>query len=233
KRLWRIGTGEFTDSLAFDDLTNLSSRLIPYFTKKKNAVLELKTKTANISNLLTFKPKGKIVVSWSLNAEKIVRHEEYDTAPLRERIQAARTCQQRGYKIGFHFDPILYYPGWQRDYQHVIDLIFKNIKPQNIAWISLGCFRFIPSLKPIIEQRFPKSTFICDEFIKGLDGKMRYIKPLRIHIYTQMFDWIRSHNSNVFIYLCMESAEVWRRSFGFTPHTFGGLSKALDRQVFP
>jgi len=231
-RYWRIGTGEFTDSLAFDYVTSLSTKLIPYFMKKKNAILELKTKTTHVDNLLHFRPKGKIVVSWSLNAQPVVHQEEQDAAPLKARIEAARQCQERGYKIGFHFDPIFHYPGWEHDYKKTIDLIFKTIDPAAIAWISLGCFRFIPSLKPIIEKRFPHASFIYHEFIKGFDGKMRYIKPLRIHMYTKMVQWIRNHNSNVFIYLCMESNEVWKCSFGYSPRDFGSLARGLDGQVF-
>ena len=229
---WRIGTGEFTDSLVFDHITSLTATFIPYFMKKKNAILELKTKTTNIDNLLRFRPHGKVVASWSLNAQPIVQHEEQDGASLKARIIAAHHCQECGYKIGFHFDPIFHYPGWEHDYKKTINLIFKTIEPSAIAWISLGCFRFIPSLKLIIEKRFPHTPIIYHEFIKGFDGKMRYIKPLRIHIYSHMVQWIKSYNPNIFIYLCMESNEVWKRSFGYTPRHFGSLSRGLDKQVF-
>ena len=96
KRFWRIGTGEFTDSLALDEITSLSTLLIPYFIKKKNAILELKTKTVNINNLLRFKPKGNIITSWSLNAKRIVKQEERQVSSIQSRIKAARTCQDRG-----------------------------------------------------------------------------------------------------------------------------------------
>ncbi|NTV43059.1 MAG: DNA photolyase, partial [Syntrophobacteraceae bacterium] len=43
--LFRIGTGEFTDSLLLDPWTGFSRRLIDYFARRPNAVLELKTKT--------------------------------------------------------------------------------------------------------------------------------------------------------------------------------------------
>ena len=218
--------------MAFDHITLMSKKLIPYFIKKKNAILELKTKTTNIEHLLNFRPNGKIVASWSLNAQPIVKREENCAASLKARINAARKCQECGYKIGFHFDPIFHYPGWEKDYKKTVDLIFKTIDPQAIAWISLGCFRFIPSLKLIIEKRFPASFFIYHEFIKGLDGKMRYIKPLRIHIYKKIVNWVRGHNPNVFTYLCMESNEVWKNSFGYTPSHFGTLAKGLDKQVF-
>ncbi|OQY57486.1 MAG: hypothetical protein B6245_16810, partial [Desulfobacteraceae bacterium 4572_88] len=63
----------------------------------------------------------------------------------------------------------------------------------DVVWISLGTFRFMPSLKPIIQDRFPDSKIIYGEFIPGLDGKMRYFKPLRIRLYHGVRDGIFFH----------------------------------------
>ena len=48
----RIGTGEFCDSLALDEITEYSKNLIPYF-KNKNVFFELKTKSAQIQNTMS------------------------------------------------------------------------------------------------------------------------------------------------------------------------------------
>ncbi|MCF6238923.1 MAG: DNA photolyase, partial [Candidatus Marinimicrobia bacterium] len=50
-RIFRIGTGEFTDSLALDSLTGLSSSLVEFIKKYPHAFLALKTKSAVIANL--------------------------------------------------------------------------------------------------------------------------------------------------------------------------------------
>ena len=44
-RLFRVCTGEVMDSLVWDDLTDLSCDLIPFFARRENAILELKTKS--------------------------------------------------------------------------------------------------------------------------------------------------------------------------------------------
>jgi spore photoproduct lyase len=44
-RIFRIGTGEFTDSLALDPVVKWTEFLPPFVTKHKNVVLEFKTKT--------------------------------------------------------------------------------------------------------------------------------------------------------------------------------------------
>jgi hypothetical protein len=49
---------------------------------------------------------------------------------------------------------------------------------------------------------------IYGEFIPGLDGKMRYFKPLRIELYQKVVAAIKSLAPNVIIYFCMEDDEV-------------------------
>ncbi len=56
QRFHRICTGEFTDSLALDPLTGLSSRLVDFFSNWTNASLEIKTKTDSIDPLLDLDP---------------------------------------------------------------------------------------------------------------------------------------------------------------------------------
>lgn len=83
------------------------------------------------------------------------------------------------------------YEGCSEDYRSVLSKLFSHVSPENIAYISIGTFRFIPSLKSIIEKRFFESKTIYGEFIPGLDNKMRYFKPLRIDLYRKMVAWIR------------------------------------------
>jgi len=226
----RIGTGEYTDSLILDHLTSFTQLVVPYFAGKSNACLELKTKTDCIENLEGLEHGGKTIVSWSLNAEPIIKSEEKNGCSLGGRINAAHQCQKWGYKLGFHFDPLIYYPGWEGDYKKAVEKLFRTINPASICWISLGCLRFIPKLKPIIKKRYPKSRILYQEFIRGLDGKMRYFKPIRIEMYTKIAGWIKGYNPKTLIYLCMESNEVWEKSLGFTPSSNQDLKKRINNQ---
>jgi len=45
----------------------------------------------------------------------MIEAEERKTTPLKERIDAARKCQEKGYPLGFHFDPIIYYEQWRKN----------------------------------------------------------------------------------------------------------------------
>lgn len=231
RTLTRIGTGEFTDSMIWDNLTDLSDLLVSKFSKQSRAVLELKTKTVDIKMLKTLHHNNKTIVSWSLNTPRIIKNEERHTSSLSARLRAAAKCESWDYPLGFHFDPLVVYDGCEEEYTSVIEQLFSNISPINIVWISLGTFRFVPALKPIIQERFPNSKIIYGEFISGLDGKMRYFKPLRINLYKKIVTCIRDYAPDVMIYLCMEDDEVWQKSLGFVPSDYGGLPKILDNSA--
>jgi spore photoproduct lyase len=224
----RIGTGEFTDSMIWEPLTELSQLLIPRFASQSRAVLELKSKTVNIDQLQYIKHNRKTILAWSLNTERVIAQEERRTSTLSARLKAAAKCESWGYPIAFHFDPMVIYEGCETEYYQVVKLIFEHISPENIVWVSLGTFRFMPELKSIIQNRFTQSKIIYGEFITGLDGKMRYFKPLRIALYQKMVSWFREMAPNVQVYFCMEDNEVWQKSFGFIPEEKGGLPKMLD-----
>ncbi len=227
---FRIGTGEFTDSLVLDHLSELTKILVPYFAEQENAYLELKTKTTNIHNLNGLEHRGKTIVAWSLNSSLVVRREELGAPSIEERLLAAQKCEDWGYRLAFHFDPIIFYPGWEEDYQKTIEQLFSMIKASNIAWISLGCFRYMPKLKAIIQEKFHQSRIVYEEFIQGLDGKMRYLEVVRQEIYAKMVHWIRQKSPECFLYLCMESPKIWRNCLGFAPASNQELQSWLDRR---
>jgi spore photoproduct lyase len=229
--LSRVGTGEFTDSLIWEKWTELTRTLVQKFSHQARAVLELKTKTVSIDGLRALDHRKKTIAAWSLNTETVMRREEHHTASLQARLAAAKKCESWGYPLAFHFDPIVLYDGCEKDYEKVIHMLFSQVSAENIVWISLGTFRYMPALKKTIQKRFPTSRIVYGEFIPGLDGKMRYFKPLRISFYQKMISWIRQAAPEVLIYFCMEDDEVWQKTMGFLPAERGGLPKMLDESA--
>ncbi len=228
-QFWRIGTGEFTDSLALDHLTGLSPHLINYMRDKKKGVLELKTKSVAIDHLADLDHNGRTIIAWSLNAPAIMTKEEIHTASLDERLTAARQVAKMGYKLAFHFDPIIYHEGWQEGYSATIKKLFAAVPADKIAWISLGALRFLPQLKAIALTRFPGSTFFHEEFILGLDNKYRYFRALRVEMYQHLLAEMRALASpHTCLYFCMESDEIWQEC-GFTPGKGQNLPDDLDK----
>ena len=227
---YRIGTGEFTDSLFMDPLTDLAPRLIDYFGTCKNAILELKTKSVAISSLLDYPGEiGETVVSWSLNAPSVTAQEEGFAASITERLQAAELCRERGYRIGLHFDPLLFFPGWEDEYRQTVAEIFKYLKGDDIIWISIGAFRFMPQVKDVLRDNHSQSNITAGEFIRGLDGKQRYFSDIRRQLYRLLVTEIKKYAPEVFIYFCMEDKCLWQDTFGYAPDDNAELGRWLDK----
>jgi spore photoproduct lyase len=226
---FRIGTGEITDSLALDPYIGFTREVVPFFADQPNVLLELKTKSDCIEGLLALNPKDRVVVSWSMNPQKVIDLDERGTASLSERLWAAQRCQNAGYRLGFHFDPIVEYPDWERDYKEVLDQTFSSVDWRRIAWLSLGVLRDTPTLKRIIRDRFPQTRLLTGEQVLCPDGKLRYFQPLRVAIYRTMLRWIRQAAPTLKVYLCMESTEVWEQVFGFAPSCERELGDQMAR----
>jgi len=224
----RIGTGELGDSLALDGLTGLSLDLMRIVEPFSNVVLEFKTKTAEIESLLSVTPPPNVVISWSLNTLRHIGNEEIGAPSLGERLDAARRCQNHGYRLGFHFDPLIFSPGWEEDYHAVVEALFDHIDPTRIVWMSLGALRFPPAMKRIIEERFPHSTITCGELVPSWDGKLRYFRPIRVTMYRKMLRWITTRAPDVVVYLCMESRQIWQDVFGWPPRGVADVAERLN-----
>jgi len=213
----RIGNGEFCDSLVLEDVYPQTELLYYYFKDLKKVFLEFKTKSKNIDIFNRLKPSNNFIISWSLNPQTIIEKEEKNTASLHKRLEASSIVSWKGWRVGFHFDPLIYFRGWQDAYLNIIKLIKKNVAFRNIAWISLGTLRFPPSMYYIIEERFPSSIFLDSEFVLADDNKLRYLRKTRVEMYKFMLRNLRKYLPDVDVYLCMETSWVWKEVFGFVP----------------
>jgi len=208
-KVLRIGTGELGDSLALEAISGQASFLIELFRDKKGVLLELKTKTSAIDSLLVSPPSENVVLAWSLNTERIIKVEEIGSASLEERVRSAERAVEHGFKVAFHFDPIIYYSGWEKEYGEVCEGLLKKIPPASLAWVSLGTLRFPGKLREIARQRFPESLIYEEELVRSWDGKLRYPRPLRLRIYQKLGEIFKAYGCSDRLYLCMESPEVW------------------------
>jgi len=201
--------GELCDALAFDEFTGLSGKLIPLFSEYPNARLELRTKTATIENLLNIKAADNIVVSWTFSPQIIVDNHEHKTPSLEQRIRAAEDVQAAGYNVGICLDPIILCDDWYDHYKVMFEILFERLDLGRVKFISLGGFRFLPSLTRVIRERNPQTNLLLGEFVPCVDGKYRYFRPIRVEAYKEIGKVIRELTKDIKISLCMETPEVW------------------------
>ncbi|MBC8218795.1 MAG: hypothetical protein H8E73_10055 [Planctomycetes bacterium] len=202
--------GEMLDSLALDHITNLTARLVPFFSEFSNAYLMLLTKSNNIANLLQLKPNRQTVVSWSINTQQMIETHEVGAASLSQRIQAAKACQDHGYRIRLRIDPDMLHQEWRATYADMIGQVMTTIRPENI---TLGMLRLFPGHLRLAQAAYGSRAqkLHGSDLVKGAsNGKLRYPAPKRIEFYTFLADTIRSFDGSVSIGLCRETPNIWR-----------------------
>ena len=229
-RFLRVGPGELSDSLALDHMTRFTDELVTWFAGHRDRILELKTKSDRVDHLLNLWHAGQTVVSWSLNPPSIISSEEHGTPSLAQRLIGARRCQEAGYPIGLHFDPMIFECSWEREYREMVEQVFHVLDSRRVIWISMGALRFSPSLRPIIQDRFPQSRILLGELFPGRDGKLRYLETIRVHMFRKMLSWLHQIDPGLYVYLCMESHEVWKAVFGWSPGSTAGLARVFDQR---
>lgn len=201
--------GEVCDALAFDDLTEFSTDIVELFSKHINGTIEFRTKSTNINNLISIdNPPENVIPSWTFSPQKIADMIEHKTPCFKERLEAARRCQESGYTVGVRLDPIIRVEGWENLYPKMIQELFARLDTKQIDYISLGTPKHNKVLFETIKKRFPASPTILGELFPSTDGKYKYLKFQRVNIYKSMISWIREYAENIRIELSIESDEV-------------------------
>lgn len=207
---FRVGTGEIIDSLSLDEITLYSRKLIEFFKNYPNWILEFKTKSNKVDQFLDIPGSQNIVVSWSINPPFIIHSEEHGTARFEDRLMAARKCCDRGYRVAFHIDPMIYHEGWEENYSFLAEKIHENFKATEVQVISIGSLRFQPEQRHMMRERFGfKSLVNQAEMFPSEGGKLRYDASLRSEMFQFMYKKLKSLNPDFNIFLCMETPETW------------------------
>jgi spore photoproduct lyase len=214
----RVGTGEFTDSLVLDPWTEHSRWLRNLAARHPGVTFELKTKSKAVELLLEDGPWENLVIAWSLNPESLAGKEELGAVSLAERLEAAALVAGVGYRVAFHFDPVILHQGWRVEYDAVVRSLFEAVDPSRVAWVSLGTLRFPARFLERWGRSLAGRRHFFHEFIAGEDGKLRYFWPLRKDAYRHLAQILRKWGGDDLpLYLCMESPAMWEAALRWTP----------------
>jgi len=209
-----FNSGEHTDSLALDWLTGHTKWLVPWIGAREGALLELRTKSAEIDNLIGLEHNGRTVVAFSLAPEFARKHfESNSTASLEERIAAIIRLAKNGYKIALKIDPVIIYDGWREDYEKMLDRLSSEwagagLSTDLIDHYAVGTLRYSGGLKRVIQDLAPASRVLEheDHFIMQ-KGKATYPDNWRAQLYKRIIGYVEERFGELPYYLSMESAD--------------------------
>jgi len=198
-----LNSGELSDSLVFEGKENsLTNMIIPLFKEQNRHKLLILTKSANIKGILESKSQDSVIVSFSINSQKVSsRWENKAPSPLK-RLQAAKELYDDGYNVRLRLDPMVPIQGWKNSYRAIIDRIFDHLVPERI---TLGSLR---GLQSTINNSKDKS------WVDYLDDRSNWGKKISFSKRADMYNYIISYLEDKYDYqdigLCKETIGMWQ-----------------------
>jgi len=229
----RIGTGQSSDSLMWGNRNNILGDLFDWTVRHPNVILELKTKSAAIQPVIDLNPPPNICCSWSLNPDVVIRNEEHGTVGLDARLKAARKAADAGIRVGFHLHPMMYYEGWESDYEALIHKVISMFEPHEVLWFTLGTITLPDGLDEQVRKNWKHSRLLQMPREVTPDGKVTYSKDIRLKLYHNAWEALKPWRDQVILYMCMEFRDVWQEVCGYYWPTIDSLNEAIAESAFP
>jgi len=195
-----LNTGNLSDSLAFEPVRPMISRLVDVFREAEAAgrrhalLLVTKGGVGQCRALLESPPCANVIVSFSVNTPQAAQRYEQGAAPVPDRMEAARRLRHAGWRVRIRIDPM--FAGF--DYGGVT----QDVRALGPERVTLGSLRAEPHLLRVIDH----GLFEALEPPAEKGGLSRYPLAVRLGLYRPAVEALRDTCS---IGLCEELRDVW------------------------
>ena len=146
-----------TDLLALEDIFGYCSQWIEFARNNPSIVIEIRTKSAQVANLLKVSPIDNVVLAWTITPDLLAKTYEHKAPTLKARIAAIKKITAHGWKVRLCLDPILSFDNWKEYYDELIAQLRTEIKATEITELSLGSFRMGKTYFKNFQKALPHS----------------------------------------------------------------------------
>jgi spore photoproduct lyase len=198
-----------TDNLCFEPEYGASRLFVDYFAGKPHRYLMLYTKSDNVDHLLDLDHRGKTVVCWTLSCGKAAEIYERGAPTTEDRIEAARKCQEAGYRVRFRFSPIVPIENWKDENARMIEELFSKVQPDIICIETLTHMSVAQLERSMIPENLDQD--ILSQMDEGMSGDScgPFPHEVREGIYRFFIRKIREVSSETPVVTCLETPEMW------------------------
>lgn len=212
KYLPRISAAEFTDIIAYDHLTGYSNVLMDQISQVPDIELTVRTKSAYVDEMVKHDGDDRVTLAINFNTPYAIEHYEQGTASLEDRILAAQKVQAaRNIRLGVVIEPVIKYPGYEKDYVDLATHIIKSLDTNRISDVAMSCVRYSGRVEKRIIRNFPTTDLFDDSqglvFLKN--DRLRYPLEERTKVYQMMFNEFRKH-TKAYLRLGAETPDAWK-----------------------
>jgi spore photoproduct lyase len=130
-----------------------------------------------------------VVVAYSLSPQDVASAVEAGAPSLAKRIEAVQKLQDRGWRIGLRFDPIIWHADYQSSYAEMLQQIFYKLDADRIDSVTLGGFRLPKGFYKTMRRLHPEHWL----FSAGLaerDGMVAYTPEIEHEVLSTLEEMI-------------------------------------------
>ena len=173
-RVW-FHAGEFSDSLALTHLTGELELYHEFCRKNPRAIIELRTKSVNIKELILLEPLPNFIISFSLSPQKMGKLIDLKTPSTQSRLKTMDELNKLGFTLAAHFDPIIYQDQFKNQYEELLETMRDLHLTKALSYLSMGVVRFTKDVYREVERNYPDSPLHSTPMVKSF-GDSRFEK---------------------------------------------------------
>ncbi|URZ17618.1 spore photoproduct lyase [Clostridium felsineum] len=167
-----------SDPVLVEGYSGALKSAIEYFAKSEYGRFRFVTKYADINKLCSLQHNNHTTIRFSINTERVIKSYEHRTSNLKDRIDAAYSLLNSGYKVGFIIGPVFLHENWRDEYKELLKKTSDKFQDKEIEFEIIS-HRFTVSAKNKILKVFPNTTLPMEvqtrKFKFGQFGYGKYI----------------------------------------------------------
>ena len=200
-------SGYDCDSLALEAVTGFAQEFLPFFRRWPEALVELRTKSAQVRTLLNMEPLPNAVVAYSFTPAEIAEALEHKAPTVERRLQAMEKLQEKGWRLGLRFDPVIYHPDYEGQYRRLFRSIFERIDGDHLHSVSLGPFRLPDSFFRNMVREFPDEALLAGPLVSR-QGRVSYGEEMEQEMLGFISSELQSFIAQEVFFPCVEAPTV-------------------------
>ena len=191
-----------SDMLAIEGITGMISDWAEWARGRKNVLLELRTKCANVDlmhsiightedkNETSSGDANKVdnmILAVTMSPDEVISKYEKYTPKLDSRILMAKAAIEKNMPVRLCFDPMMFIKDYKDAYGNTVDIIFSKISPESLRDVSLGSFRISKDYIKNFRKSYPDSGTAFFPY-EMREGYYQYPEDIRIEMEDFLYE---------------------------------------------
>jgi len=182
-KIW-FYSGDYSDIIGMDNIWWFIKEFVPFFENLDNTMMEIRTKSSNIRNVLNlwFIPKNT-EFAFSLNPQELIDKYEIWTSSLVSRIESINILIEKWYKVWLRFLPLLPVKNYEEIYTDFVLYIKTKIDIEKISSTFVSGLLYTKSDYNNMLKKYPKLDVLY-KLKEEKDWFIRESKEMRDFFYN-------------------------------------------------